>query len=124
MTLQAFVDAVARAYFVDQWARSQEDKGRSFSGQDIMNVAPRTPRRFIGEAWRVVGHFECAARMSIHCIIAKVHRTEYGAASGFGDDDFASKLGHYMAMQAMGHGVSWADDHKDLWFKVPHCEVY
>ena len=38
------------------------------------------------------------------------------------DSEEQRTFGHYLAMQAMGHGVGWADDHKPLTFKVPHIE--
>lgn len=39
-------------------------------------------------------------------------------------DSNAELFGHYLAMQAMGHGVSWFDDHKEFPLKFPrHFEA-
>lgn len=35
----------------------------------------------------------------------------------------ARDFGHYIAMQSMGHGVSWEDDHADPGLVVPHHEA-
>ena len=36
----------------------------------------------------------------------------------------ASDFGHYLAMEAMGRGVSWEDDHEPHGLRVPHMEFY
>lgn len=36
----------------------------------------------------------------------------------------AKELGYYLAMQAQGHGVSWADSHKAFPVKFPRAEVH
>lgn len=36
----------------------------------------------------------------------------------------ANLFGHYLAMEAMGHGVSWADDHEPHGLRVPHMEFH
>lgn len=37
---------------------------------------------------------------------------------------YADSFGHYLAMQAMGHGVGWFDDHKTFPLKLPHFEFH
>jgi len=37
---------------------------------------------------------------------------------------YADSFGHYLAMQAMGHGVSWFDNHKTFPLKLPHFEFH
>ena len=38
------------------------------------------------------------------------------------EDDYAESFGHYLAMMALGHGVSWFDDHAEFPLKVPQME--
>lgn len=38
--------------------------------------------------------------------------------------EYAREFGHYLAMQALGHGVSWFDDHARFDLTVPHSEFY
>lgn len=40
------------------------------------------------------------------------------------DDDYAELFGHYLAMSALGHGVSWFDDHEDFDLKTPDIATY
>ena len=35
-------------------------------------------------------------------------------------DRLADTFGHYLAMQALGHGVSWEDDHAEMPLKLPY----
>jgi hypothetical protein len=39
-------------------------------------------------------------------------------------DELADEFGHYLAMMAMGHGVSWFDDHKEFKIKQPNFEAH
>lgn len=38
--------------------------------------------------------------------------------------EYADSFGHYLAMMALGHGVSWFDDHAQFKMKVPRFEAY
>ncbi len=38
-------------------------------------------------------------------------------------DELADSFGHYLAMMALGHGVSWFDDHKKFPLKQPSFEA-
>ena len=38
--------------------------------------------------------------------------------------NYAEEFGHYLAMQGLGHGVSWFDDHARFPLVVPHTEFY
>lgn len=65
-----------------------------------------------------------------------VRRVEVGRASwldlgvwfagSYPNDTYpgSQSFGHYLAMEAMGHGVSWEDDHEPHGLKVPHMEFY
>ncbi len=37
-------DALVQGVWADFWASEQEEKGRSFSGCDLLEVAPKAPR--------------------------------------------------------------------------------
>lgn len=36
--------------------------------------------------------------------------------------DYARLFGHYVAMQSIGHGVSWFDEHAEFDLKLPSIE--
>jgi hypothetical protein len=48
-------------------------------------------------------------------------------ADGMDDDDitdeYADTFGHYLTMMALGHGVSWFDDHSTFPLKVPDIQA-
>lgn len=39
-------------------------------------------------------------------------------------DALADKFGHYLVMEALGHGVAWEDDHAEMPLEVPDFDNY
>lgn len=117
-----FTEGAARALFVDAWAsekeREAEDTGvRAWPpGSELMDIAPETPAEAILEAGRLLGMLEEANKTSVHVLVAAAAK-----ADGVSEID-VSEFGHYIAMQALGHGVSWFDDHKKFSIKIPNFE--
>ena len=111
-----------------------ESRGR-FGGMELMDVAPDTPDYARFEATKLLGAFEYANPQwgrNLPSIMAAAQRADqdfhhmhdppgvdfpYGL---FSPD--VREFGHYIAMQALGHGVSWFDDHARFELKVPHVE--
>ncbi len=111
-------EAMARAMFVSDWADRQEEKGKTYPGMDLMDVAPPTSRDAL-----------LAARALAAAVIrdnnVKSLTDLYARALNAGGKGDARKFGHYLAMQAMGHGVSWYDDGNPRFgMKLPHFEYY
>lgn len=123
------VAAMARAMFVSNYADAVEEGDyqgrRAGPGEDWMDVAPETPQPYISEAWRLLGRIEQANKTNIHSLLAQacnadnVNYTEMPANGGYVRD-----FGHCLAMQAMGHGVSWFDDHSKFNMSIPYVEVH
>jgi len=130
------LDASARAAFVTAWADAEEEAGRTHGGEDYMDIAPKTPPEARDWAWtlwqkiwrqntdRFAG-FQLGGKheepLANWIEAAWAHAAE---ASGIDihDDAEQTEFGHYVAMQAMGHGVSWEDDHEKKGFKLPHVD--
>lgn len=98
-------------------------RGR-FSGVELMDVAPETPDYARLEAAKLLGKLESANGCSFAVIVWNAARADCGTASlgdcpehGYRCPIDESNFGHYIAMQALGHGVSWFDDHER--FEVP-----
>jgi hypothetical protein len=146
-TENTIINAMARAFYVSAWAERQEEKGRSFAGQELMDVAPKTPKFVRDFALMFAGRLheanDCAGSLLVllnEAAKADVLETKgldksevplwfqhpylESEVSELTDDKYASDFGHYLAMQAMGHGVSWFDDHAKFDLKVPHVEFY
>ena len=93
---------LARGPWADAWASEQEEKGRSFSGMDLYEVAPEAPRW--AEKW---------AKKLASSIVALNHLSLddlYAVACEAGFQKSEETFGFYLGMQAVGHGVAWTDD--------------
>lgn len=115
------VDAAARAFYVTAWAEREEERGRArgWGGRDLMDIAPRTSPKAKVAGKRFIANLEAAnkgtAVGALYVMAATAPGKHYKEPS---PEDF----GHTMAMQAMGHGVSWWDDHPHVPITVPHYE--
>lgn len=47
-----------------------------------------------------------------------------GKTAGHTEEPTADLFGHYLAMEALGHGVGWSDSHPDHDLKVPDVEFH
>lgn len=114
------VEAMARALFVTAWADAEEEAGNTYPGEELMDVAPKTSAEAKRHAEKLAKQFEQKNGMSLDELLAKAAEADDEEI----DSDYAREFGHYLAMQAMGHGVSWFDDHEKFPLKVPHTEFY
>jgi hypothetical protein len=114
------VQSIARTLFVNAWADREEELGRSHGGQELFDIAPKTSRAAQDDAWRLVGMFEALNHMNIWAISAKVLK-----GAGLPDNEKnQAELGYLLTMEALGHGVSWMDDHDDHGLEVPDFEFH
>lgn len=103
-----FIEGAARAMF-----------------EELTDVAPDTPDYVRLEAARLLGKLEQANGVTVTAIMHAAAvadmpeqerlamRNDAVAAVQLNGDE-ARDFGHYIAMQAMGHGVSWFDDHAEF----------
>lgn len=123
------ITAMARALFVNAYADAADNGelpdgyDEAGSGEDWMNVAPETPRRFENEAWRLAGKIEQLNGMSIICLFNLACEADNVDMEDAGAN-YSSDFGHCLAMQALGTGVSWFDDHERFPIKLPYVEAY
>jgi hypothetical protein len=121
----AWLEGAARAFFVTAYADHVEDCEREVDydyprpgpGEDWCDYAPETPANayaLAGELWNALRAANGEAG-----VYSLVLRAE--AADGKAPDP--ELFGHYLAMQSMGHGVSWFDDHAAFPMVIPHLEV-
>lgn len=120
--LMAYADAVERGEVRGKVPRA---------GQDWDSAAPKkTPSRFIYDAFRLIGRIEQMNGSSIICLL-------YKAAAADGHDvynqnfdvvpnreSYAQDFGHCLAMQSLGSGVGWFDDHNSFELKLPYIESH
>ena len=126
----AFIQGAARAFFVSAYADFVEDPERVQDGYDYLSAGPggdwtdtapeTTPPNayaLAGQLW--AGLYHLNGKAGPYTLVNNAQ-----AADGVEPD--ADEFGHYLAMEAMGHGVSWFDDHAQFDMKVPsiECSAY
>lgn len=121
------LEGMARALYVQAWADRQKERGKTYPGQNLMDVAPKTPIGAYLEAAILIGKLETVNRMSLYCLLAKAARADGRPnpepdCAYYWNPNYCKDFGHYIAMQALGHGVSWSDDHAEFGLIVPHIE--
>lgn len=126
--IDTIIKAMARAMFVTAYAdavENEEIEGETACmGTDCMDVAPPTPIEAVHEAWRLAGIMQAVNNnTSLPCLLllaVAADELDYNNLP----EGYADSFGHYMAMEALGHGVSWKDDHADPGIKFPVCFEY
>jgi len=130
---EEILDGMARAFWVQWYANATErlflaegppwlpptmpdgDEWPTASGgEDWMDVAPATPLSAIKAAaklWGAVVHDNAVPALS-----AVLARPEVDSA--------LELFGHYLAMEALGHGVGWSDSHDDHGLKLPYADFW
>jgi|SRR5579859_987847 len=114
------VDMMARTLFVTAWADREEERGRTYPGQDLMDVAPSTPHRAREAARALASRIEVMNGANLPVLYDRAIRTPGKHYREPTPRDF----GYGLAMQSLGHGVSWFDDHPRFPLKLPHIEFY
>lgn len=136
-----WIQGAARAFFVSAYADHCEEADstdneltederdersslpRPGADEDWNDYAPETPPNayaLAGELWAMLEHANGCSVYVLAERAAKADGTDT-ADDGKGGVD-PEEFGSDLAMQAMGHGVSWFDDHKRFDLKVPHLE--
>ena len=121
-------EGFGKAIYADEYASAREEDGTPLQGE-ILSQLPTGDAvlpcylRWAEKSIRAIeesiglGIVEAFARA---CAIPACRTWEEQADEDNLTD--AETFGHYLAMQFVGHGVSWEDSHPALPFQVPHGE--
>jgi hypothetical protein len=116
------LDGMSRALFVTAYADGVEDGSlegdEAKGGEDWMDVAPSTGADAKAFAKKLATQFEQKNGMPLWALYAKAR----SADGKHREDPDPDLFGHYIVMRALGHGVSWEDDHPDIDIKYPNTE--
>lgn len=135
---ETIITAMARALFVQWWANGcscgSEDhescrtgenpdsdpnvehrENGARPGEDLMDVAPETTDDARKTAEVLTASIEKLNGADIESLYTKAANAEGDHLTDPTPEDF----GHYIAMQAVGHGVGWNDDHPNAGIKIP-----
>ncbi len=113
-----FMDAAARALWVQAWADAAEEQGETLSGE-LMDQAPETPP----QAHEAAKELAVALEQS-NGPLSHLWEKAATAKGKHYSEPTVEDFGHYLAMSALGHGVSWEDDHPDVGIKLPSMEFH
>lgn len=117
---------IARTMFVTAWADEMEEQGKNFAPrQEVMSVAAPTPSIAVKEAYEFVGALENSNKMGLVPLIYKAAIADGRDIDSMSDGEkaeYARDFGHYLFMEALGHGASWFDDHKQFDLEIPDYE--
>jgi len=111
----------ADALHLTAWANwAEEEGGPGLQPGPIENQAPPTSRKAKRSGKAFIRRLEQNNRATINQM--------YWAALQIPGKRYRKPtpelFGHYLAMEAMGHGVAWSDDHPDPKFDIPSWEYY
>ena len=122
----AFIEGAARAFFVSAFADYVEDEDREDDGHEYPHPGPGgdwcdyAPETTPGNAYALAGELWAG----LYALNGKAgpYTLANNAQAADGEEPDPEEFGHYLAMEAMGHGVSWFDDHAKFPLEVPHIE--
>lgn len=122
--VSAYADYVEEGYSTDNDLTEEEREARvslpkAGGGQDWYDFAPEPPPEAYALAGELWGALEAINKTSVYQLAALA-----GKADGLSEDESidVEDFGRDLAMQAMGTGVSWFDDHKRFEIKIPNIE--
>lgn len=122
---EEILEGMAEAFWGSAWADAMDEHGEGVGmGAQVMDVMPEVP-----EATKAFAR-ESASKLCAANGVKTLGELLVRAAKADGCEDpgenynrfgtYARSFGSDMAMQMMGHGVSWADDHEDFECEVPY----
>jgi hypothetical protein len=114
------VDAMARTLYVTDWADREEEKGRTYPGENLFDVAPATTREAYRAGNKLADRIEERNKMSLDALYALAATAPGQHLREPTPEDF----GYAITMQSLGHGVGWSDDHPEIPMKLPHIEYH
>jgi len=122
------IDNMARAVWALHWADREEEKGHSLSQVDVFDAAPKTPACANKWALRVatdIAQLNGLGYLTPYAAMEELYRRAEAANQAKGRrTEPAHRFGSDLALQVLGHGVSWFDDNAEFELKLPHDEFW
>lgn len=112
---EQILNAMARAFFASAWADLQDEKDPedstavNLSGKEIMDVMPTEIDPAARHAAKTLQFDLLRTNEWLQDLTALVDYIQYRIPHGGDRPRTPEMIGHYLAMQAMGHGVGLRD---------------
>jgi hypothetical protein len=125
------VNGMARALFVSSWGSVWEELeneyDKDFIKEEAENLGIEIPYFPQAQLMEIAPPTEEAAYKKAQDLYNKIEQTNSVDLSSFippGEDEGFDRqtFGHYLMMEALGHGVGWSDDHEDHGLKLPYMD--
>lgn len=113
-------DKIARTLFALAWAGALDERGYCIGPVSVLDAAPETPARVKRVAAKFLSELARLNGKSVSGILKEAARLTGVPDAGL--DAIADIFGYYLAMEALGHGVSWEDDYPPHGLEVPYVE--
>jgi len=116
------LEGMARGPYSIEWANKKEEKGHTFRGKDIYEIAPRTPS--FAKKWAKELREQI---LSLNNAPSLTYLYEFAKSKGY--KNVPEIFGFHLGMESIGHGLSWHDDAdyrltKPDDIKLPHTGFY
>lgn len=118
------ISSMARTMWVCAWADWNDRCGDvPTSGRELMDIAPDTPPRAELMAAVLLGRYIAlnGDGYGPEVMVSQLARADDVQFPY--EPEWIRDLGHYLVMMALGHGVSWFDDHGEADLYSPSLEV-
>lgn len=124
-----FILAAADTFFREAFHSFTEDQDREDDGHEYPDSPPDAlPLYAYVLAGEMISALETANGVSIFVLGARANQADCGEAPDASSDNYTcdvdpEEFADRLAMEYMGSGVSWEDDHEPFEIKIPTVEI-
>lgn len=122
MYREDIINGIATAFHATNWADRFEEFGGSLSGCEILTLMDPITKEALQTATEFYERLETRNEKRLSDHFEHIRETQEIRSSQYFKD--AELFGYYLGMEALGHGVSWTDDHDPHDLIVPYTEFY
>lgn len=131
------IASMARTFWVDAYASAwdndelKEDAPHAGAGDDWFDYAPPTPEEAVEFAAYVAGQVSIINKNAPFLLVREAAKADgehpddiEELFSANGKTSYIEEFGYCLAMQCLGSGVRWTDNHEDFGLQTPLVEFY
>lgn len=119
-TRSEIVAGMAEIMWASEWSSHAEEHGCvSLSGRQILDIMPPVPAEAKKLASNLAKAFESKNGVPLTTLYAQALAADEAEGKGGRRHSGPEHFGSDLALQDMGHGVSWFDDHAEFPLKFP-----